>query len=199
MYFINILSPICYGLGMNKTNNGKSLVPEERIEQTILIIRNQKVILDSDLAALYGVETKNLNKAIRRNKDRFPEDFVFQLTGDEVESLRFQIGTSNLRSQFVTANPGSGGRRYLPYAFTEHGALMAANVLNSERAAAMSVAIIRTFVKLRQMLSINKDLSHRLDELEQKYDEQFQIVFEVIRRLTESPEEPKKPIIGFHG
>jgi phage regulator Rha-like protein len=173
---------------MSKTNKNKSLVPEDRIEQIILIIRNQKVILDSDLAALYGVETKNLNKAISRNKTRFPEDFMFQLTKDEVENLRFQFGTSSY-----------GGRRYLPYAFTEHGALMAANVLNSPQAITMSVAIIRTFIKLRQILSLNKDLAHRLDELEKKYDEQFQVVFQVIRRLTELPEEPKKPKIGFHG
>jgi phage regulator Rha-like protein len=176
---------------MDKIIKDKTIVPEERIEQIIFIIRGQKVILDSDLAALYGVETKNLNKAIQRNAGRFPADFMFQLTKVEAISLRFQIGTLK----------GSRGahRKYLPYAFTEHGALMAANVLNSERAAAMSVAIVRTFVKLRQILSSNKDLSRRLDELEKKYDEHFQAIFDAIRRLMELPEEPQKPMIGFHG
>lgn len=183
---------------MKKNTNNKSLVPEGKIEQIIFIIRNQKVILDSDLAVLYGVETKNLNKAIQRNITRFPADFMFQLSRKEVENLRFQIGTSSLRSQVVTAN--YGGRRYLPYVFTEHGALMAATVLNSERAVAMSLAIIKTFVKLRQLLSVNAEFSHRLNELEKKYDEQFQIVFQVIKRLVETPEELviEKPIIGFH-
>ena len=170
----------------------------EIIEQAILIIRNQKVILDSDLAELYGVETKNLNKAIQRNVTRFPVDFMFQLSNKEAENLRFQFGTSSLRSQSVTAN--YGGRRYLRYAFTEHGALMVATVLNSERAVAMSLAIIKTFVKLRQILSLNKDLARRLDELEKKYDEHFQVVFDEIRKLTETPDEPEKEktIIGFH-
>ena len=161
-------------------------MPEERIEQIIFIIRNQKVILDSDLAALYGVDTRTLNQAVKRNINRFPPEFMFQLSLKEAQ---------NLISQFVISS--HGGYRKLPYAFTEHGALMAATVLNSPRAVAMSLAIIKTFVKLRQILSINKDLSRRLDELESKYDEQFQIVFESIRRLMTEPEEPKKARIGF--
>lgn len=175
---------------MNKNIENKSIVPEERIERTILIIRNQKVILDSDLAVLYGVETKVLNQAIKRNMNRFPENFMFQLSLEEAR---------NLRSQIVTSNPGSGGRRYLPYAFTEHGALMAATVLNSPSAVAMSLAIINTFVKLRQLLSLNKDLSRRLDELEEKYDGQFHVVFEAIKQLMEIPEKTKKAKIGFIG
>ncbi len=174
---------------MNKNNGSKSLVPEERIEQIIFIIRNQKVILDSDLAALYGVETKDLNRAIKRNIRRFPLDLMFQLTKNEEERLRCQFGTLDVgRGRY---------RKYLPYAFTEHGALMAANVLNSEKAAAMSVAIVRTFVKLRQMLSVNKDLSRRLDELEKKYDKNFKEVFDTIRELMEKPEETERAIVGF--
>jgi len=171
---------------MNKKSINKDVVPEERIEQIIFIIRNQKVILDSDLAALYGVDTRTLNQAVKRNINRFPPEFMFQLSLKEAQ---------NLISQFVISS--HGGYRKLPYAFTEHGALMAATVLNSPRAVAMSLAIIKTFVKLRQILSINKDLSRRLDELESKYDEQFQIVFESIRRLMTEPEEPKKARIGF--
>jgi hypothetical protein len=164
------------------------LVPEERVEQKILIIRGQKVILDSDLAKLYGVEVKRLNEAVKRNIERFSLNFMFRLTEDEVK---------NLRSQFATAN--SSMSRYTPYAFTEHGALMAATILNSERAVAMSLAIINTFIRLRQILSVNKDLSHRLDELEKKYNYNFQVVFKAIRKLLSSPEEPKKEKIGFHG
>ena len=171
---------------MSKTNNGKSLVPEERIEQTILIIRNQKAILDSDLAALYGVETKALNQAIKRNVERFPDNFMFRLTKMENELV------TNC-DRFEKLKHSSS----LPYAFTEHGALMAANVLNSPQAISMSLAIINTFIKLRQLLSVNKDLSCRLDELESKYDEQFQYVFQAIRKLMEIPEKTKKPRIGF--
>lgn len=151
---------------MSKTNKNKSLVPEERIEQTILIIRNQKVILDSDLAALYGVKTKVLNQAVKRNSNRFPEDFMFRLTTKENELV------TNC-DQFKKLKYSSS----LPYVFTEHGALMAANVLNSPQAITMSVVIVRTFIKLRQILSLNKDLARRLDELEGKYDEQFQNLY----------------------
>jgi hypothetical protein len=171
---------------MNKETNSKSLIPEERIEQTILIIRNQKVILDSDLAALYGVGTKVLNQAIKRNMQRFPENFMFRLTVRENELV------TNC-DRFKKLKHSSS----LPHAFTEHGALMAANVLNSPQAISMSLAIINIFIKLRQMLSVNEDLSRRLDELEAKYDEQFQDVFQAIRRLMETPEEPKKAPMGF--
>jgi hypothetical protein len=165
-----------------------SLVPVERIERAILSIRGEKVMLDSDLAELYGVETKVFNQAVKRNASRFPGDFMFQLTPEEMKSLR---------SQFVTSNVGRGGRRYLPYAFTEHGALMLANVLNSERAAQTSVQIVRAFIRLRQMLASNAELARKLAALEKKYDRQFKVVFAAIRELM-SPAEPKRREIGFH-
>lgn len=174
---------------MSKNINSKSIVPEERVEQIIFIIRNQKVILDSDLATLYGVETKVLNQAIKRNTNRFPANFMFQLTS--MEKNEVVTNCDHLRKLKYSPN--------LPYALTEHGALMAANVLNSPRAISMSLAIINTFIKLRQILSVNKDLSRRLDELEGKYDEQFQAVFQAIRRLMETPKKPKKTVIGFTG
>ena len=165
-----------------------SLVPVERIERAIILVRGEKVMLDSELAEIYGVETKALNRAVRRNESRFPSDFMFQLTFEEAESLRCQTGTSN---------EGRGGRRYLPYAFTEHGALMLANVLNSERAANTSVQVVRAFVRLRQMLASNAELARKLDVMEKKYDAQFKVVFDAIRQLM-SPPEPKRREIGFH-
>jgi len=165
-----------------------SLIPLERIEKAILFIRGEKVMLDSDLAELYGVETKVLNQAVNRNASRFPVDFMFQLTESEF---------TNLRSQIVTSNEGRGGRRYLPYAFTEHGALMLANVLNSERAVQTSVQVVRAFVKLRQLLASNAELARKLAALEQKYDAQFKVVFDAIRQLMSPPAKPKREI-GFH-
>ena len=144
-------------------------------------------MLDSDLAELYGVETKRLNEQVRRNPNRFPPDFMFQLTAEEWESLR---------SQFATLKRGEH-RKYLPYAFTEHGALMLANVLNSERAAQTSVMVVRAFVRLRQMLASNAELARKLDAMEKKYDRQFKVVFDAIRQLM-SPPEPKRREIGFH-
>ena len=164
-----------------------SLVPVERIERAILSIRGEKVMLDSDLAELYGVETKRLNEQVRRNLSRFPPDFMFQLTSQEWESLR---------SQFATLKRGEH-RKYLPCAFTEHGALMLANVLNSERAAQTSVQVVRAFVRLRQMLASNAELARKLAALENKYDAQFKVVFDAIRQLM-SPPEPKRREIGFH-
>ena len=165
-----------------------SLVPMERIERAILLIRGEKVMLDSDLANIYGAETKALNRAVKRNQSRFPSDFMFQLTPKAAGSLRCQFGTSNA---------GRGGRRYLPYAFTEHGALMLANVLNSERAAQTSVQVVRAFVRLRQMLSSNAELARKLESLEKKYDTQFQVVFHSILKLM-TPKPPKRREIGFH-
>jgi len=150
-----------------------SLVPLERIERAIIVVRGEKVMLDSDLAEIYGVETKALNRAVKRNASRFPSDFMFQLTRDELDNLRCQSGTSSLY----------GGRRYLPYAFTEHGALMLANVLSSERAAQTSVQVVRAFVRLRQMLASNAELARKLAAMEKKYDDQFKVVFEAIRQL----------------
>jgi hypothetical protein len=168
---------------------GKVLVPSERIEQAILVIRGQKVMLDADLAGLYGVETKVLNRAVRRNLARFPEDFMFQLAKEEVEALRFQFGTSN----------GRGGRRYLPYAFTEQGVAMLSSVLRSERAVRVNVEIMRAFVRLRRLAISYEDLARKIDELEKKHeahDRQLQAVFEAIRQLM-TPVEPTRREIGF--
>ncbi|MBI4603444.1 MAG: ORF6N domain-containing protein [Planctomycetes bacterium] len=165
------------------------MIPVERIEQTILLIRGHKVILDTDLASLYRVPTKRLNEQVRRNRERFPEDFLIQLTRTEYDRLR---------SQFATLKTGRGQhRKYLPYAFTEHGALMAATVLNSPVAVHVSIQIVRTFVRLRQILATHVHLARRLVELEQQYDAQFKVVFEALRALMEPPKRTKKPI-GFH-
>jgi len=145
------------------------------------------MMLDSDLAELYGVETKRLNEQVRRNLNRFPPDFMFQLTAEEWESLR---------SQFATLKRGEH-RKYLPFAFTEHGALMLANVLNSERAAQTSVQVVRAFVRLRQMLAANAELARKLEAMENKYDRQFKVVFDAIRQLMSPPARPKREI-GFH-
>lgn len=163
-----------------------SLIPTERIERSILLLRGQKVMLDSDLAELYGVETKALNRAVKRNIARFPEDFMFQLTKEEYDSLRFQFGTLK-RGQHP---------KYLPHVFTQEGVAMLSSVLSSEKAIEVNILIMRAFVKLREMIASNKDLAKRLDELEKKYDTQFKIVFDAIRQLM-TPPEPKKKKIGF--
>ena len=164
-----------------------ALVPPERIERSILLIRGHKVILDSDLAELYGVTTKRLNEQVRRNLPRFPEDFMFQLTESE---------THLLRSQFATSKKGRGGRRYLPYAFTEQGVAMLSSVLNSERAIKVNIEIMRAFVRLRRILASHADLARKLEALEKKYDAQFKVVFDAIRQLMKPPESKKRPI-GF--
>lgn len=163
------------------------LIPSERIEKPIYLIRGEKVMLDHDLAWLYEVETKVLNRAVKRNLQRFPADFMFQLTPAEADFLRCQIGTSK---------NGRGGRRYLPYVFTEQGVAMLSSVLNSERAILVNVEIMRAFVKLRQMLASNSELSRRLDKLESKYDKQFRVVFDAIRQLMSTPDRDRKEI-GF--
>jgi len=167
-----------------------SLIPAERIEKSILLIRNNKVILDRDLAELYGVPTKVLNQAVRRNLKRFPDDFMFQLSHQELEKWR---------SQFVTSNSaGKMGVRRRPYAFTEQGVAMLSSVLNSDRAIEVNIAIMRAFVKLREILSTHKDLARKLTELERKYDENFRVVFEAIRQLmAPPPPSGKKRRIGF--
>ena len=172
-----------------------SIVPTEIIEQRIYLIRNQKVMLDRDLAELYGVSTRVLNQAVKRNIDRFPEDFMFQLTLDEADVWWKHVLAGRSRSQFVTLKRGEN-IKYQPYAFTEHGILMLSSVLRSERAVAVNIAIMRTFVKLREMLASQKDLVRRLDELEKKYDKHFQVVFDAIRQLMTPPEKPKRQI-GF--
>lgn len=178
-------------LGERREMEGQmAVIPVERIERAILSIRGEKVMLDNDLAELYGVETKVLNQAVKRNIERFPADFMFQLTQEEYDDL------VRLRSQFVTLKRGEH-RKYLPYAFTEHGALMLANVLNSERAAQTSVQVVRAFVRLRQMLASNAELARKLAALENKYDAQFKVVFDTIRQLMSPPVKPKREI-GFH-
>ena len=164
-------------------------LPAERVERRILSIRGLKVMLDSDLAELYEVETKALNRAVRRNNSRFPPDFMFQLTPQESEDLRCQLGTSN---------PGRGGRRYQPLAFTEQGVAMLSGVLRSSRAIQVNIAIMRAFVKLRQILATHEDLSRRLEEMESRYDSQFRAVFDAIGELMAPEEEPRRPI-GFAG
>lgn len=144
-------------------------------------------MLDSDLAAIYGVTTKQLNQQVRRNTGRFPSDFAFDLTRQEAQALR---------SQIVTSKPGRGGRRHLPRAFTEHGAVMLASVLNSPAAIATSIQVVRAFIQLRGVLATHGELARRLDELESKYDSQFKVVFRAIRELMEPPAPPRKQI-GF--
>jgi hypothetical protein len=164
------------------------LVPLEHVERVILMIRGHKVLLDVDLASMYGVEAKVLNQAVKRNLDRFPEDFMFQLTEGEAELLR---------SQTVTLKSGRGQhRKYLPYAFTEQGVAMLSSVLHSSRAVQVNIEIMRAFVRLRQMLQQNADLARKLAALEKKYDAQFKIVFDAIRELMAPPVKPKRRI-GF--
>jgi hypothetical protein len=162
------------------------VVTVERIEQLIYVVHRQKVMLDRDLAELYGVETKQLKRAVRRNIIRFPKDFMFELTKEEYDSLRYQFGTLKKGEH----------SKYLPFAFTEQGVAMLSSVLNSERAAQVNIEIMRAFVRLRQILSAHKDLERRLDALEERYDEQFKAVFDAIRALMAPAEKPKKPI-GF--
>lgn len=145
-------------------------------------------MLDTDLARLYGVATKNLNKAVKRNASRFPADFMFQLSSEDLHTLKLQFGTSK---------PGQGGRRYAPYAFTEQGVAMLSSVLRSSRAVQVNVAIMRTFVRLREMLTTHEELRRKIDAMEKRYDARFQSVFETIRQMLETPIPAKKPI-GFH-
>ena len=166
-------------------------VPGELVERRIYLIRGQKVMLDADLAELYEVETKRLNEAVKRNPGRFPEDFMFQLTPEEAESLR---------SQFATSNEGRGGRRYLPYAFTEHGVAMLSSVLNSKRAVQMNITIIRAFVRLREALAVNQELVRRLEQVEAKLRQHggaIGLLAEEIRKLKQPPPVPPKRRIGF--
>ncbi len=169
-----------------------NLIPQEVIEKKIYLIGGRKVMLDNELAILYGVRTKNLNKAVKRNRERFPEDFMFQLTHDEIGSLRFQIGTSK---------KGKGGRRYLPFVFTEQGVAMLSSVLQSHRAIQVNIAIMRAFVRLKTVLAAHKELVHKLNELErkiEKHDKDICAIFEAISQLMAPPPEPPKRRIGFH-
>ena len=165
-----------------------NLISIERIERTIYLIRGEKVMLDRDLAELYEVQTKALNQAVRRNRDRFPGDFMFQLSEKEVAELN--------RSQFVTGSEKHRDPRFRPYVFTEQGVAMLSSVLRSKRAIIVNIEIMRAFVKLRQMIASNAELSRRFDELESKYDKQFKVVFDAIRQLMATPVRDRKEI-GF--
>ena len=166
-----------------------SLIPAERIERSIVLLRGHKILMDSDLADLYEVEVKRLNQAVKRNIERFPTDFMFQLSAEEAESLR---------SQIVTLKSTRGAhRKFRPYAFTEQGVAMLSGVLKSPRAVAVNVEIMRAFVRLREMLASHVELSRRLDELEKKYDGHFQVVFDAIRQLMAPPAAAPKTRIGF--
>jgi phage regulator Rha-like protein len=164
------------------------IIPHGLIENRIFVIRGHKVMLDFHLAELYGVEAKVLKRSVRRNADRFPNDFMFELSNEEYDLLRSQVGTSSW-----------GGRRYPPYAFTEQGVAMLSSVLHSQRAVHVNIQIIRAFVKLREILSTHKELAFKLKQLEtkvEKHDEEIQAIFEAIRQLMVLPEKPKRPI-GF--
>jgi len=166
------------------------LIPLDQIQSRVLLIRGRRVIIDADLADLYGVETRRLNEQVKRNIDRFPPDFMFQLTEEEFD---------NLMSQIATSSGAWGGKRKLPYAFTEHGAIMAAAVLNSPRAVQVSVYVVRAFVKLREMLSSQKKLAEKFAELEsklEKHDRQITVIVDAIKQLMREPEKPKRRI-GF--
>ena len=179
-----------------------SLIPDERIINRIFFIRGKKVMIDGDLAKLYGVGTKVLNQAVRRNLKRFPDDFMFELTKQEAEIWKSQIVISNsddsLRSQFVTLKKGRGqNSKYLPLVFTEQGVAMLSSVLKSERAIQVNIQIMRTFTHLREILSTHKDLRDKIEKMERKYDHRFKIVFDAIRGLLEAKRTEKPRIIGF--
>ena len=176
------------------TTTQQTIVPVESIAPSILLLRGQKVILDADLARLYGVETRAFNQAVKRNLKRFPSDFMFQLTEEEFRTLI---------SQTVTSKPGRGGTRKRPYAFTEHGAVMAATILNSPRAVQVSVYVVRAFVRLRELLGTHAELAEALEELEKRlesrldtHDEQIALLMETIRELMAPPHTPQQQI-GF--
>jgi ORF6N domain len=167
----------------------KAIIPVERVAESIRSIRSQKALLDSDLALLYGVTTGNLNKAVKRNAEHFPTDFMFQLDAEEVANLRFQFGISSW-----------GGRRRWPYAFTHQGVAMLSGVLNSERAVKVNIAIMRAFLKLREIIDTNRELARKFAELEQrvgKHDAEIVAILEAIRQLMAPPEKPRREI-GFH-
>jgi ORF6N domain-containing protein len=170
------------------------------LESAIHLIRDQRVMLDSDLAAIYGVTTKRLNEQLKRNRPRFPDDFAFQLTVQEFTNLKSQFATSSLRSQFGTSS-SHGGKRKLPWVFTEHGALMLASVLNSDIAVQASVRVVRAFVRLREMVAANAQLAAKLQELERRldsHDEGIANLFAALKQLVEPSEPTKRREIGFH-
>jgi hypothetical protein len=169
--------------------SSSSLVPLARIERAILLIRDQKVMLDADLAALYGVETSHLNRAVARNAERFPPDFMFQLSKEEDEILKCQFG--------ISSSGWGGRRRSLPFVFTEQGVAMLSSVLRSSRAVEVNIEIIRAFVRLRHWAATNAELTRRIDELEKKYDGQFKAIFDALRQLMTPPSDPPREM-GYH-
>jgi hypothetical protein len=178
-------------------NKKSAPIPPEQLDSLILLLRGQRVILDADIAALYQVPLKQLNQAVRRNRSRFPRDFMFLLAAEEVNVVSAASTSTSLRSQIVTSKKGRGGRRYLPYAFTEQGVAMLSSVLRSRRAVAVNIEIMRAFVRVRHMLSTHAELARKVDELEKRYDKNFSVVFDALRALMEPPPEAKKPRIGF--
>ena len=172
--------------GGSASGGKNSIIPSELIENRIFLIRGRKVMFDRDLAKLYGVETGHLNRAVRRNINRFPEDFMFQLTKEELQNLICHFGISSW-----------GGIRRMPYAFTEQGVAMLSSVLNSERAAQVNIAIMRAFMRMRELIATHKDLLEKITSMERKYDARFRGVFEAIRKLMQHPREPKHRPIGF--
>jgi hypothetical protein len=177
---------IVVGMKNRKTIPVTEIIPQEVIERKIFIFRGKRVMLDTDLAALYGVEVKRLNEQVRRNSRRFPVDFMFQLNTEEFNTLR---------SHFATTN--RGGRRYYPYVFTEQGVAMLSSVLNSDKAIDVNIAIMRAFVRLREILASHKELRDKIEAMAKKYDQQFQIVFDAIDELITPPQKPARKI-GFH-
>jgi len=177
---------------MNNSTESPEFILAERVEGRIYLIRGQKVMLDTDLAQLYGTSVKRLNEQVQRNPERFPSDFMFELSIQETQIL-------SLRSQIATSKNGSrrGGRRYKTRVFTEHGVAMLSSVLKSERAILVNIAIIRSFVKLRRLLATHKDLANKVESLEKRYDANFRVVFKVMRALTHPPEKPDPGSIGF--
>lgn len=165
----------------------KKFIPQEIIQNKIFLVRGQKVMFDKDLAQLYGVETEHLKRQVRRNTDRFPDDFLLVLTREELTNLNRHFGGTSW-----------GGTRKPPFAFTEHGILMLSSVLNSKRAIHVNIQIMRTFSKLREMLAGHANFRKKIEEMEKKYDQQFQIVFQAIKELLEPPAPKHKPPIGFH-
>ena len=177
-------------------SSSKAILPVESIQQRIYLIRGHKVMLDSDLAELYSVETRILVRNVKRHLDRFPSHFMFQLTKEEFDNLKSHFATSNLRSQSGISRQW-GGRRFPPYAFTEQGVAMLSSVLHSKRAIQVNIQIMDTFVRLRQLLGTHKDMARKLQQLEKKYDAKFSVVFDAIRKLMGPEEPPSSRQIGF--
>ncbi len=175
-------------MGPGKKAPTNVLVPQEVIESKILLLRGKKIMLDRDLAMLYKVPTRRLNEQVKRNKERFPEDFMFQLTKEEFENWRSQIAMSNSEKMGIRRNP---------YAFTEQGVAMLSSVLNSKVAIQVNIQIMRTFIRLKEIIMSHKDLQRKIEDMERKYDQQFKVVFDAIKQLLIPPEKPKRKI-GFH-